>query len=237
LEYPLGKGSVYLGLQFGGIVHIYPGPYGGALVLSPDLKTLYAGDADSSPATLYSFDVSADPPVALQQSPFDLFAGDVGDFKLSHDGAFLCAPSSAKAGISKLASSDIRSTVAEYLLPDQSDEYPPSVGLAVAISPDGKTIFTTASYFPTVQVPCSATTIDLFDVRTKKLLRKFSTGPFLPLHFAIDAAGQFLFAAPYRGPVAQLRVYSTGHEVTPAHPAEAQKLAECFNALGGETGR
>ncbi len=71
----------------------------GFLEISPDRKSLYFGDMELSPRTLYRYDVATAVPSLDQMGAFGGNLGYGRDLKLSHDGLFLCFPSTSVAGI------------------------------------------------------------------------------------------------------------------------------------------
>lgn len=202
----------------------------GALKLSPDRKTLYCAQISVTPPTLWAVDVSSPTPVLLQQTTFSQFMNGMDDFKVSHDGTFLCAAIDSDGQVSKLLASDLTTSVAEYKIPDFAWGGP-MTGQALALSPDDTTLFVTANYF------WQTAAIDLFDVATQKYLRSISAGPFIPSKFRVDPTGQYLFASSETSDfVSQLRVYTTGLPSTPLHPPKPKSLLNVSTRLQSQTG-
>ena len=212
--------------------------YNGALRLSPDSKTLYAADVGLEMSNLFSFDTSSGSAPLLRQSSPGIFSGHVGDFKVSHDGTFLCVPGYAEGGVAKLSAYDITHVFGKYLLPGHSHNIlGPFTGDAVAISPDDETVFVTGLTASPMDITRFDATIDLFNAANEKYLRKFSTGPFVPSDMVVDASGQFLFAASEtHDQISQLRVYSTGASGVAAHPPKPKSLLNVSTRLGTKPG-
>ena len=74
----------------------------GFLEISPNRTSLYFGDTALSPGSLYRYDVSTSVPALDQMSDFNGVVGSGKDLKLSHNGLFLCFPSTSVGGVTQV---------------------------------------------------------------------------------------------------------------------------------------
>lgn len=195
-------------------------PYG-LLQVSPDRKTLYLGTTAFTPPTLYSLDVSSDPPVVLETTPFGRIMGVLVDFKLSHDGTTLCAADGAGyaggATLLRIPTDDLAATDGGYVLPH--------AGLtrgAIAFSADDKTMLITDQ-------SDLAQGVDVFDAETEVYQRSILTNYFTPLTMTIDSLGQYLFVGSFEQP--ELRVYALGSNGLPGHLPQPKSLLNVSTRL------
>ncbi len=200
-----------------------PFPYGsfdGRLQISPDLKTLYAGAVHYGPSILFAVDVSGDIPVTLRQTPFNDYGSGIGDFKLSHDGTFLCVPNDVVGAVKKLFSFDFTSP-GEFIIPNLYGGGSVYTGPAVEISPDDSTVFVTDYQSANPKTVF----FDLFDSVTREYLRSVDLSGFGPTSFVLDPAGRYLFAPSNDSQfVPQLRVYDAGLGAPALHPPKPASL-------------
>ncbi len=200
-------------------------PYG-LLRVSPDRKTLYLGATGFTPPTLYSIDVSSDPPVLLQKTPFERIVGALVDFQLSHDGTTLCAADGCACGESstllRIPTDDLTATDGGYVLPHG--------GLtrgAIAFSADDKTMLITDQ-------SDVAQGVDIFDAATQVYQRTILTDYFTPLTMTIDSLGQYLFVGSFEQP--ELRVYALGSNGLPGHQPQPKSLLNVSTRLNTQEG-
>jgi YVTN family beta-propeller protein len=146
--------------------------YSGSLEISPDRNTLYYGQYELSPTTMYKFDVSGMTPVLRLETN----TGDNGeDLTLSHNGSFICHTNGAPYQIAKYRTSDFASLGAFDTGP-----YPTSL----AFSPDDSTVYASVHTGAGIQV---------FNANTFLPLGTIS-GPELATKLAVDSTGRYLFA-------------------------------------------
>ena len=177
--------------------------YSGELEISPNKDRLYYADHGLSPASLYQFDITVEPPRKLWESPHGGTSGSNGqDLSISHDGSFISYPAGAGQigySIAKYRTSDMA-----ILGTFNTGAYPREI----AFSPDDAIAYTVHE----------AGSIDAWDTSTFSSLGTFSTtgsniSRMSELH--VDRTGRHLFAAytdTYYGNY-ELRVYDTGRVV------------------------
>ena len=207
---------------------------GGRLQISADRKTLFMATVDYTPGYVFAVDISGDVPILLQQTASGEFFAGSGDFKLSHDGTFLCVPLDAAQNVKKLSSTDFTIDFGDFVIPHHGiGGSGAETGRAVEISPDDGNVFVTD--FP--QTFLGAASADVFDSVTRKYLRSIDITPFAPDSFTLNSTGQYLFA-PSLDPafVPQLRVYATGLDAPPLHPPKPRSLLNVSTRLEDETG-
>jgi YVTN family beta-propeller protein len=177
--------------------------YSGELEISPNKDRLYYADYGLSPASLYQFDVTANPPVKLWESPHGGTSGSNGqDLNISHDGSFISYPCGAGQigySIAKYRTSDMA-----ILGTFNTGAYPREI----AFSPDDTVAYTVHT----------AGLIDVWDTTTYRSLgtiRTTGTNVSDISELLVDRTGRHLFAAysdSYYGNY-ELRVYDTGRVV------------------------
>jgi YVTN family beta-propeller protein len=177
--------------------------YSGELAISPNKDRLYYADYGLSPASLYQFDVTANPPVELWESPHGGTSGSNGqDLDISHDGSFISYPCGAGQigySIAKYRTSDMA-----ILGTFNTGAYPREI----AFSPDDAVAYTVHT----------AGLIDVWDTKTFLSLGTIhTTGTNVSdiSELLVDRTGKHLFAAysdSYYGNY-ELRVYDTGRIV------------------------
>ncbi len=235
----LEGGSIYqIDATTGGSVAPFPITVENArLASSPDSKILYAGTTGLTASTVFAFDVSGATPILLKQTDTGQFPGNVGDFKVSHDGTFLCVPGDAKAGVSQLEAGDLTTTVHEFLIPGPKSFFDPFAGDAITLSPDDASLFVTALTASPTDSGSYTATLDLFSVLDGKYVRAISAGGFVPSTLVADGSGKYLFAASQtHNLVSQVRVYSTGDLTPPEHPSKPKSLLNVSTRLATKPG-
>jgi YVTN family beta-propeller protein len=195
------------------------------MAISPDLRTLYAGQGD-----FYSFDVSSQTPVLLQQARYD---GSVR-YKINRDGTFLCIGEGSRDRATKVSASDVHVKLGEYVLPDANLGSGPMALGPVTLSPDDTTTFVGTFTYLTYNSPNTAA-VELFDTVTARFRRKISLGTFIPSELLTDSVGRYLFAPSAEQNLPQLRVYATG-SVPSLHPPKPKTLLNVSTRLKSQTG-
>lgn len=164
--------------------------HGGQLEINSERTRLYYADTGYSPASLYQFDISADSPVQLWESPHGGLSGSNGqDLELSHDGEFISYPAGAGQGGYRIAkySTDGMSIEGSF----DTGAYPREI----TFSPDDAVAYTVNTRYA----------IDQWNTRTflKQGTMRVTDEAY---ELKTDPSGQYLFAAFEN----QLRVYGTG---------------------------
>lgn len=196
----------------------------GRLQISPDLKTLYVGATGFSPATVYAVDVSSDSPVVVSQTPFQRVGG-LFDFKLSHDGTFLCVPGYASGTVLHIPSDDLTATGDEYVLGHGGAFF----GFdALALSPDDSLTF-----IARLTLPTSVFGVDVFDAGAQ-YVRTIFTDNFAPEDGVVDGSGKYLFLSSFETPL--LKVYSTEQTIVPYHQPSPKSLLNISTRLNAQPG-
>jgi DNA-binding beta-propeller fold protein YncE len=159
-----------IGLYNGGVF-----VYSGSLEISPDRNTLYYGDYELSPATMYKINVSGSTPVLVRQRT----AGSNGqDLTVSHNGNFICYTTGSGQNlydIAKFRTSDFAS-----LGSFDTGPYP----RALAFNPDDSVVYASVATGNGIQV---------FDANSFLSLGTVS-GPNEAVKLAVDSTGRYLFA-------------------------------------------
>lgn len=199
-----------------------------SLRMSPDLKTLYAATLYSPAIGLRSYDVSAQTPVLLQSAPPG--TADLRSFSLSHDGKNICVPTGDT--VTSFSNTNLTKANGKYSIPGVAPhQFGPFANLPVAFSPDDKTLFVPVTEYPdngTISI-----VVDLFNVATKKYLRRISTGESGVSDVAIEPSGRYLFVASMYAE--RIDVYDTGLD-KPLHPPTAKSLLNVSTRLNSLTG-
>jgi YVTN family beta-propeller protein len=151
--------------------------YSGSLEISPDRNTLYYGDYELSPSTMYKINVSGSTPVLVRQTLFGAGSNGV-DLTLSHNGNFICYVTGSGQNlydIAKFRTSDFASLGSFVTGP-----YPQ----ALAFSPDDSVVYASVA---------TASGIKVFNANTFLELGTIS-GPNEAIKLAVDSTGRYLFA-------------------------------------------
>ncbi len=174
--------------------------YSGKLRASLDRRTLFYGDFDLSPSSLYAIDISGSMPVLLQSNGANGLGSDGVDLIISPAGDALVFPNRTGqgSGIYLIPTDNITGVIGEFKT---------GSGNNGAFSPDGS-IFYTAPYDQNV--------IESWSTRTFAQIASFPTPAVKAL--AVDSYGRYFFAATgeaFFDEPSVLNVYSTGAGVNP----------------------
>ena len=161
----------------------------GFLEISPNRTSLYFGDTALSPGSLYRYDVSTSVPALDQMSDFNGVVGSGKDLKLSHNGLFLCFPSTSVGGVTQVNdSADLNVHLGTFTT--GATPGPITFGPDDAIAyqyriPEGQS---PGDPFPGYKV-------HLFDTATFRLLGTLEVSMGTVSDLITDESGRFLFVA------------------------------------------
>ncbi len=168
--------------------------YGGQLEISASRDRLYYADYGLSPASLYQFDITVEPPVLLWESPHGGLSGSNGqDLGISQDGSFISYAAGAGQGGYRIAKYDTSDMSIEGTF--DTGAYPRDI----TFSPDGVIAYTVHT----------RGSIDVWNTSTFAPAGTISTSG-EAYELVVDSSGRHLFAAFGD----ELRVYRTGRVST-----------------------
>ena len=205
-----------------GAVRAYYNRLGPLLAISPDRKTLYAGNQGISPAGLIKMDVSTVNASVIQESTHGAVGSSGHDLTLTHDGAFLCFSAVSDYGvIRKIPTSNLDSAVGVF-------EIGFNPGL-VAFSGDGSLLYA-----------ITWGVVDIFNAYTFNLVDSIPLNPERSVaagDMAVDNTGALLFVAVSDSLGRELRVFETHRRNrvgSTAPPKSLLNVSTRLRAQGGD---